>query len=137
MSKTFLEVSGHCVCGRISYVSQQSGPVLPIFYCHCKDCQESHSSPYTSVFMSKETTTKWKNFQELSSFNRRGKNERLFCQTCHVQMASWLNKGTKKAMFGLFQSSIEHCPLKQQPIMHIFTSEATVDIPDDGLKRRP
>ena len=56
--------------------------------------------------------------------------------TCHVQLASHLNKGTAKSRYGIFQSSIRSCPLKQTPVMHIFTKEAIVPLPEDGLKRR-
>ena len=136
MSAARMEVKGECVCGKVSYTSLQKGPILPIIYCHCKDCQQSHSAPFTNVWMSPVADTTWLGKEHLSSYNRRGSNERLFCETCHVQMASHLYKGTDKARYAFFQSSIRSCPMKQQPVMHIFTKEATVPLPDDGLKRR-
>ena len=141
MSKAFLKkepftVKGSCICGQVTYSSHLSGPILPIIYCHCKDCQESHAAAFANVFIAKETATEWQGYNTMSSYNRRGTNNRLFCSTCHTPMASHLNKGTPKASFGLFQSSIRECSVPQKGVMHIFTAEATVPIPEDGLKRR-
>jgi len=78
MSTAKFEVKGQCVCGKVSYISQQTGPILPIIYCHCKDCQESHSAPFTNLFMSPGNDTTWIGAEHLTAYNRRGTNERLF-----------------------------------------------------------
>ena len=41
-------------------------------------------------------------------YNRRGLNDRMYCKSCGVHIASHLGKGTKKEFFGCFPASIAY-----------------------------
>jgi hypothetical protein len=127
-------VKGGCNCGAVSYEVRIKGDKLPIIFCHCQDCREAHSSPYTAVFITKEADIVWKGEDEMFHYNRRGMNKRNFCKTCGTHMASHLHESER---YAIFTPSIQEISIPKTPVAHIFVGEKDQDItmPADGLPR--
>lgn len=78
-------VSGGCICGEVTYECVVDAPKVGIVYCHCQDCREAHTAPYTGAFLLPESKVTWKTGMDtMLNYNRRGTNIRKFCSKCGV-----------------------------------------------------
>ena len=83
-----LDISGHCLCGSVSFECNAE----PIFQgsCHCDDCRRSSGSLYGSfVFVPAESVTITGQTHSYQHKSDRGSTmTKEFCPTCGSQMFS-------------------------------------------------
>jgi hypothetical protein len=77
-------ITGHCLCGRVSY-SADAEPVVQAV-CHCRDCQHQTGSPFT-VFVGVPRDAFSVEGDTLASIattgeDHSGETERNFCSAC-------------------------------------------------------
>ena len=144
--------SGSCYCKSVTYsINTETKPIA--LYCHCNSCRRSHScSLYQVAYIPQENVTilsgqdniKLPNIQETPA----GANavKRLFCSLCgsrvwnevYLPKQSAESFGVQEGIFyGLFAGSLNSVPNEFTPTMHVWCSEAILDLNsiNDSLPR--
>jgi hypothetical protein len=84
------KISGHCLCGAVTYSSDAEPLVQAV--CHCEDCQRQTGGPFTvvvgvpqdSLVVEGETLASYKTVGE----DHGGETERSFCSRCGAPLYS-------------------------------------------------
>lgn len=74
-------LTGHCVCGRVSY--EAAAEVDGIVHCHCETCRKTHGSAFSSIGSVPRDRFRWTTGEELvKAFESSPGKRRLFCSVC-------------------------------------------------------
>jgi len=86
------QITGHCLCGQVTYTAEAE----PLMHgvCHCSDCQHQTGSAF-SVFVAIPREALTVEGKTLGSFTTQGEehgtaNERMFCSACGSPIASFV-----------------------------------------------
>jgi hypothetical protein len=95
MSTSAPTLTGHCLCGAVSY-RIDAEPVMTII-CHCDDCQRSSGSPYSLNVIVPRDALSIEEDGTLATYETTGTDtgeprERKFCSRCGSTMLTLLNE---------------------------------------------
>ena len=140
-----MTATGHCYCGKVRWELDPSCPVFAA-YCHCESCRRSHAAPmyWVAYVAAKEVTIHGKEWTKSPSLPTPHPVEgfaRWFCTECgtrtFITQTFPREVGPLAAgpVIGVFPATFDSIPSSFQPQMHIFCSEAVLDLTqlDDGL----
>ena len=129
MSKALL---GGCLCGEIRY--ECTGQLQIPVYCHCRDCQKSHSAPFAaeaSVASGSIVYTKGQPARFTMKANSGSDKHHEFCPACATILVGWSDAYPEVKMIQLV--SLDD-PELVQPVAHLFTESAiSLACLNDGL----
>lgn len=87
---TSTELTGHCLCGAMTY-RVQGAPIMTVM-CHCEDCQRQSGAAFSvNVVVDRDAVTM--RGETITSFTTVGtdsgeERERQFCSTCGSPLAT-------------------------------------------------
>jgi hypothetical protein len=91
-------LTGHCLCGSISY-SADTDPMM-VAICHCEDCQRQSGAPFSlNVAIDRGALTiegDYKTYETIGDDSGQPR-ERIFCGTCGSPIASILAEASDMA----------------------------------------
>merc|ERR1712137_513053 len=144
---------GRCYCGTIEFEVRATKPVLSI-YCHCSDCRRAHGAPVYQMFLvqsSEFSVTKGHDSVKHNWMKPVWAEtkccSRSYCAECGSRV--WNVSRVEKQFSELMPCGEYHgvlpgnltmtLPDAFKPTMHLFCSEAIVDLSkwDDGLPKFP
>jgi hypothetical protein len=93
------EISGHCLCGAVTY-SADTEPMM-VAMCHCEDCQRQSGAPFSlNVAVDRSALTiageSMKTYETIGSDSGQPR-ERIFCSTCGSPIVSILAEAADMA----------------------------------------
>lgn len=71
-------LSGRCLCGAVSWVSE--GPMKWSAYCHCDSCRRASSAPFVALFGVDDSGLNWSG--PVGRIESSAEVERGFCSRC-------------------------------------------------------
>lgn len=78
------QLSGHCLCGRVSY-SADAEPVMTVA-CHCEHCQRQTGTSFSIIVGVSDTALTFANDETLKTYKDKGESGysvyRRFCGNC-------------------------------------------------------
>jgi hypothetical protein len=116
-----LKISGGCACGAVRYTS--SSQPLAILNCHCRDCQRSSGTAFSSALaVPAESvvitgTPKWHTLTAASGATVR----RAFCPECGAPL--FADNSTQPEFMAIKIGSLDD-PTEAKPMADIWTSSA-------------
>lgn len=122
-------IQGKCLCETVSY--EISGPLGPVYNCHCSKCRRWHGAPFRSRASIDISQFKLLSGQEyLSSFKSSENVTKYFCKVCGSPLHSTYED--KPMVIGVALGPLEG--VESQPEANIFTgSKASWYEITDGL----
>jgi hypothetical protein len=132
MGDANMKMTGHCLCGAVSY-SAEAEPVVQAV-CHCADCQRQSGSPYTVIVGVPRAALEVEG-DTLASFSTVGddhgkETERSFCSACGAPLFSI--SGALPEIAFIKAGSLDD-PSWVQPAVEVWTSSAQPWAPQFGL----
>ncbi len=112
------KLSGHCLCGAISYSIADESALGKIYNCHCSKCRCWGGDAFRTSTTVKAEAFKWiKGEDKLNEYHYNKDVIKTFCSLCGTNLISLYPNN--REVFGISLGGLEGS-LTAKPIAHIF-----------------
>lgn len=130
-------ISGHCVCGAVTYSAPAGTEPMMTAICHCDDCKRSSGAPFSLNVVIDRDVLELRG-DALKTFKTVGADtglprERMFCGDCGSQVLTVLDEAQEMA---IIKAGTLDDASWVQPEMEVFTECAQPWVHDEGAEER-
>lgn len=122
------KITGSCLCGAVAYAA--TGPEHIMHHCHCRTCQKTHSSAFTTTVGVSWEPFEWTRGGDVVTFYESSPGKRRwFCPKCGSHLvADFAADKIRRLRVGCMDEG-----LNMKPDRHIWTSHKAdwFDFDDD------